>query len=92
MASELTNEQGEQGEPTFLAGGGSVCSSEIDCLTEPSADRGPRRGSPLEWWMRRMLESSSVLSRLHTTRGRSATARVNWMNFSAGPRIVYHFS
>jgi UDP-N-acetylmuramoyl-L-alanyl-D-glutamate--2,6-diaminopimelate ligase len=39
-----------------------------------------------------MLESSSVLSRLHTTRGRSADASVNWMNVSAGPRIVYHFS
>src|SRR5882672_7712060 len=39
-----------------------------------------------------MLESSSVLSRLHTTRGRSADASVNWMNFSAGLRIVYHFS
>src|SRR5882672_11537813 len=39
-----------------------------------------------------MLESSSVLSRLHTTRGRSADASVNWLNFSAGLRIVYHFS
>jgi len=39
-----------------------------------------------------MLESSSVPSRLHTTRGRSADASVNWMNVSAGPRIVYHFS
>jgi hypothetical protein len=39
-----------------------------------------------------MLESSSVLSRWHTTCSRSADASVNWMNFSAGLRIVYHFS
>ena len=39
-----------------------------------------------------MLESSSVLSRLHTTRGRSADTSVNGMKFSAGLRIVYHFS
>jgi hypothetical protein len=29
---------------------------------------------------------------LNTTRGRSADASVNWMNFSASLHIVYHFS
>ena len=53
--------------------------SEIDGLTEPSAV-APDAGGKLR------------TKQVATTRGRSADASVNWMNFSAGPRIVYHFS
>jgi hypothetical protein len=67
---------------------GQFVVSKIDCLTEPSAGRGPQRGSPPGVVDAPDAGVKLRTKQLHTTRARSADGKV----ISAGPRIVYHFS